>query len=81
MGEVEPKSRLFGFSALMRGKRVQPRQYIRVLAHEKDERGRLRIRFRAALFPLFQRPFVNPQFAREYRSRAAQLFPSVAKKL
>src|SRR5712692_9159265 len=55
---------------------VRARQGIRVSAHQKDESRGLRIRFRTALFPLFQCSFVNPQFAREYGSRATQLFSS-----
>lgn len=49
---------------------IQPRQRIRVAAHQENQSGGLRVRFGAALFPLLRRSFVNPQFARPLTVRA-----------
>ncbi len=52
-------------------------QGVRVAPHKKDHGGGLRIRFGAALLPLFEGSFVDPQLACEHGSRPAQFFSRV----
>src|SRR5205814_7749166 len=52
----------------------QPLQRVGILADQQHERGCLRIRLAPPLLPLFQRSFVDVQFAREHCPGAPQPF-------